>query len=88
MPSLQANMVKKKRQNYVFKQVIKRSKLSMQVWFYLLLYNSFFVENNRKKSRIRETPTLSLVADSRTDTNLKRLCDLSQEKKEKKEKKL
>ena len=26
-----------------------------------------------KKSRIRETPTLSTDADSRTDTNLKRL---------------
>ena len=30
-----------------------------------------------KKSRIRETPTLSTDADSRTDTNLKRLSDLS-----------
>ena len=29
------------------------------------------------KSRIRETPTLSTDADSRTDTNLKRLRDLS-----------
>ena len=28
-----------------------------------------------KKSRIRETPTLSTDADSRTDTNLKRLHD-------------
>ena len=28
-----------------------------------------------KKSRIRETPTLSTDADSRTDTNLKRLRD-------------
>ena len=33
--------------------------------------------NNGKKSRIRETPTLSTDADSRTDTNLKRLRDLS-----------
>ena len=33
------------------------------------------------KSRIRETPTLSNDADSRTDTNLKRLRDLSQNKK-------
>ena len=31
----------------------------------------------KKKSRIRETPTLSNDADSRTDTNLKRLHDLS-----------
>ena len=30
-----------------------------------------------KKSRIRETPTLSTDADIRTDTNLKRLHDLS-----------
>ena len=30
-----------------------------------------------KKSRIRETPTLSTDADNRTDTNLKRLHDLS-----------
>ena len=30
-----------------------------------------------KKSRIRETPTLSTDADSRTDTNLKRSRDLS-----------
>ena len=31
----------------------------------------------RKKSRIRETPTLSTDADSRTDKYLKRLLDLS-----------
>ena len=30
-----------------------------------------------QKSRIRETPTLSTDADSRTDTNLKRSRDLS-----------
>ena len=30
-----------------------------------------------RKSRIRETPTLSTNADSRTDTNLKRSLDLS-----------
>ena len=30
-----------------------------------------------QKSRIRETPTLSPNADSRTNTNLKRLRDLS-----------
>ena len=35
----------------------------------------------RKKSRIRETPTLSTDADSRTNTNLKRLHDLSKKKK-------
>ena len=31
----------------------------------------------KKKSRIRETPTLSTNADRRTDTNLKRLRDSS-----------
>ena len=36
---------------------------------------------NMEKSRIRETPTLSTDADSRTDTNLKRLRDLSLKKK-------
>ena len=36
-----------------------------------------------KKSRIRETPTLSTDADSRTDTNLKRLRDLSLKQKKK-----
>ena len=40
-----------------------------------------------KKSRIRETPTLSTDADSRTDTNLKRLRDLNFKKREKKKKK-
>ena len=34
----------------------------------------------KKKSRIRETPTLSTDAASRTDTNLKRLRDLSSKK--------
>ena len=34
-----------------------------------------------EKSTIRETPTLSTDADSRTDTNLKRLRDLSLKKK-------
>ena len=33
--------------------------------------------NCQKKSRIRETPTPSTDADNRTDTNLKRLRDLS-----------
>ena len=33
-----------------------------------------------KKSRIRETPTLSTVADSRTNTKLKRLGVLSKKK--------
>ena len=33
-----------------------------------------------KKYRIRETPTLSTDADRRTDTNLKRLSDLSKKK--------
>ena len=32
---------------------------------------------HKKKSRIRKTPTFSTDADSRTKTNLKRLCDLS-----------
>ena len=35
----------------------------------------------KKKSRIRETPTLLTDADSRTDANLKRLRDLSLKKK-------
>ena len=34
-------------------------------------------ESVTKKSRIRETPTLSTDADSRTATNLNRLRDLS-----------
>ena len=37
----------------------------------------YVIETGKKKSRIRETPTLSTDADSRTDTNLKRLRDLS-----------
>ena len=44
-------------------------------------------EKFKKKSRIRETPTLSTDADSRTDTNLKRLSDLSLKKNKKKNKK-
>ena len=39
--------------------------------------------NKHKKSRIRETPTLSTDADSRTDTNLKRLRDSSKKNKKK-----
>ena len=35
----------------------------------------------QKKSRIRETSNLSTDADRRTDTILKRLCDLSNKKK-------
>ena len=35
------------------------------------------LKQKEKKSRIRETPTLSTDADSRTDTNLKGLHDLS-----------
>ena len=38
-----------------------------------------------KKSRIWETPNLSTDADSRTNTILERLRDLSQKKKEKNE---
>ena len=30
-----------------------------------------------KKHRVRDSPTFSTNADSRTDTNFKRLCDLS-----------
>ena len=41
---------------------------------------------SKKKSRIRETPTLSTAADNRTDTNLKRLHDLSLKKKKSKKK--
>ena len=36
---------------------------------------------SQKKSRIRETPTLSTDAVSRTDTNFKRLRDLTLKKK-------
>ena len=42
-----------------------------------LIVTSASKQNILKKSRIRETPTLSTDADSRTDTNLKRLRDLS-----------
>ena len=37
--------------------------------------------NHHKTYRIQETPTLSTDADSRTDTYLERLRDLSQKKK-------
>ena len=47
-----------------------------------------FFKVSVKKSHIRETPTLSTDADRRTDTNLKRLRDLSKKKKMKEEKKL
>ena len=45
-----------------------------------ICYLKYFINNQRKlmfkqKSRMRETPTLSTDADSRTDTNLKRLRD-------------
>ena len=39
-----------------------------------------FRQLSKIKSRIRETPTISTNADSRTDTNLKRLRDLCQKK--------
>ena len=39
--------------------------------------NKYKGHQHTKKSRIRETPTLSTNANSRTDTNLKRLRDLS-----------
>ena len=42
------------------------------------------IKVDAEKFRIRETPTLSTDADSRTDTNLKRLRDLSLKKKIKK----
>ena len=45
-----------------------------KVIFYTTITNTF--DFSSKKSRIRETPTLSTDADSRTDTNLKRLRDL------------
>ena len=32
-----------------------------------------YMDTYKKKSRIRETPTLSTEGDSRTNTNLKRL---------------
>ena len=34
-------------------------------------------KKTQEKSRIREKPNLLTDADRRTDTNLKRLCDLS-----------
>ena len=46
--------------------------LSLSTYFHFH-WNQTLLE----KSRIRETPTLSTDADSRTDTNLKRLRDLS-----------
>ena len=39
--------------------------------------NPSLTQKNLKKSHIRETPTLSTNADSRSDKNLKRLRDLS-----------
>ena len=59
-----------------------------QKFFCVMLDVSFSIEeeeekerkngyNQEKKSRIREPPTLSTDANSRTDTNLKRLCVLS-----------
>ena len=42
-----------------------------------IFFNKDIVELYLKKPRIRETPTLSTDADSRTNTNLKRLRDLS-----------
>ena len=53
--------------------------------FFIVLYynphinlkNYKYSKIQKKKSRIRETPTLSTDADSRTDTNLKRLRNLS-----------
>ena len=44
----------------------------------LMEYFRYWIfEVAHKKSRVRETPTLSTNADSRTNTNLKRLRDLS-----------
>ena len=51
---------------------IKKSYFEINMWFQRLNIASM-----AKKSRIRETPTLSTDADSRADTNLKRLRDLS-----------
>ena len=51
---------------------------------YLLWYYFFGGKSDQKKSRIRETPTLSTDAGRRTDTNLKRLRDLSKKTKFKK----
>ena len=51
---------------------------------YLVVKETFslsFYDIITEKSRIRETPTLSTDADNRTDTNLKRLHDLSLKKK-------
>ena len=44
------------------------------------IFSIFLIDQTiEEKSRIRETPTLSTDADSRTNTNLKRLVDFFQE---------
>ena len=61
---------------YIFNRPgVARPVLQTPSWFINWLIDQ--VTHPLKKSRIRETPTLSTDADSRTDTNLKRLHDLS-----------
>ena len=52
--------------------------LSLQLGWGEYCFFLLFSVKSTKKSRIRETPTLSTDADIRTDTNLKRSRDLSQ----------
>ena len=52
-------------------------KISAVLWLSKSTTNSYLPKNLFFKSRIRKIPTLSTVADSRTDTNLKKLHDLS-----------
>ena len=49
-----------------------------------VLYKGLLCKQSIKKSRIRETKNLSTDAESRTDTILERLCDLSKKRKKKK----
>ena len=55
-------------------QFVQSAVLYVQYGF-VILYLLEKILQEKKKSRIRETPTLSTDADSRTDTNLKRLRD-------------
>ena len=50
---------------------------TVKSWAETYLSKMFLAINSCKKSRIRETPTLLTDADSRTNTNFKRLHDLS-----------
>ena len=63
----------------MFVQIIDFFILKENFKLSLLTFNDVILK--KKKSRIRETPTLSTDADSRTITNLKRLRNLSKKKK-------